>query len=45
MTDGRINEISSKYDRDGLKKSEVKQEYVNKFVTHVEKSCMNDINW
>lgn len=38
MTDRRATKTYNKFDRDRLKKSEVKQKYVNRFVTHVEES-------
>jgi hypothetical protein len=45
VTDRRATKIGSKYDTDMLKRPEVKHEYVNKFVTHVEESDKNNINW
>jgi hypothetical protein len=45
MTGRRTNKAGSKYDRDRLKRPEVKHEYVNKSVTCVEELDKNNINW
>jgi hypothetical protein len=47
MTDKWAIKMISKYvyDTHRLKTPEVKQEYVNKFVTHVEESDNSNINW
>jgi hypothetical protein len=45
MTNRRTIKTGSKYDTNRLKRPEVKKEYVNKFVTHVEESDNNNINW
>jgi hypothetical protein len=44
ITDRGTIKTHSKHDTDRLKRHEVKQEYVNKCVTHVEETESN-INW
>jgi hypothetical protein len=45
MTDRRTIKTGGKYNRNRLTRPEVKQEYVNKFVIHVEELNKNNINW
>jgi hypothetical protein len=45
MTDRRAIKTVRKYDRDRLSRPEVEQEYVHKFVSRVEESDKNNINW
>jgi hypothetical protein len=45
MNDRRTITTGSKYERERLKRPEVKQEYVNKFATHVDELDKKNINW
>jgi hypothetical protein len=44
-TDRRTTKTGNKYDREWLKRTEVKREYVSKLVTRVEESDKDNIDW
>jgi hypothetical protein len=45
MTDRRAMNTGNKCDGESLRRPDVKQECVHTFVTHVEKSDRNNLNW
>jgi hypothetical protein len=45
LTDRRTIKTGNKYDTERLKRTEVKQENVNKLVTRVEESDKDNIDW